>query len=524
MKEGFKTINSFDFEAETYSKFLSEIGESIDIDFSHYKKSIIEEAIKKRIKSFEFESNIDYFNYLKSNKDEIKRFLENITVNYSYFFRNKEIFDLIANYIKKTYNRKNLKVWSCPCASGEEPYSLAILIEKIKEKGSSIANYQVIGSDISNNAITRAKKGIYDIYSLEETSERNMEKYFRKISNSPEKYIIIDSIKENVDFIQEDIIKNHKKNIKYDIIFCRNFFIYLNQKSRKDLLKRLACHLKTHGILVLGRTEKIGKNNSIFESIDLKNRIYCKRPNDRKKIISSAFLSKRKQKKETQEESLNSKTSSQSKIEIDKKIENEFIKRQSKRKSLQSNQVNTKNEFIEKSNEKENNEKNEIKKIKPIKRKSFPEKEETYYQRVNEDIIESHLSNINLRKNKLINKEEKMNYNLQYKPMKEVKRQLEIERYKIIREKVKYKKKKIMFERQKLDFERKMKDFEKILMKIEKDKRRLKHEKFKLAKERAQFNKIKKLFFEQNNLKSKKDENGKRIKKSDPEKTKICDQ
>jgi chemotaxis protein methyltransferase CheR len=101
---------------------------------------------------------------------EIERFLDNFTINYSYFFRNYEIFKRIGELLEKYQLTKNslIKVWSCPCANGEEPYSLGILFEELKAENSDFPEYKIVASDINSQAIKKAKKGIYGKHALHE--------------------------------------------------------------------------------------------------------------------------------------------------------------------------------------------------------------------------------------------------------------------------------------------------------------------------------------------------------------------
>jgi len=223
-------------------------------------------------------SEEQYYNYLKLNPEEVDAFLDNFTVNYSYFFRNYEIFTIIQEYIDKYHLTKNktIKIWSCPCANGEEPYSLAMLFEELKMKRSNFPEYKIVASDINTQAIDNAKNGIYGTHALHETPNYYREKYFTQISTDPPKYQISKEIRSRVEFICEDITICHKKSQKYDIILCRNFIIYINILSREKLIRNLKTYLNDGGILVMGKTETIDEKKT-FKLIDPVNHFYIKK-------------------------------------------------------------------------------------------------------------------------------------------------------------------------------------------------------------------------------------------------------
>ncbi|MCK4287043.1 MAG: protein-glutamate O-methyltransferase CheR, partial [Candidatus Lokiarchaeota archaeon] len=210
--------------------------------------------------------NIDeYINYIQENPIEVDLFLDKFTINYTYFFRNLNVFENFEKFIKiyvKNHKKNILKIWSAPCATGEEPYSIAMLLEKVKKETKNFPDYVVVASDIDKNALKIARAGVYGDYSIHELPNYYYISYFKK-KNTPlgPKYSVAEEIKKKVAFVEEDIIRGHRKNIKYDVIFCRNFFIYMNKPSQEKLLRMLERQLIEGGILILGKTEMIMKTN-----------------------------------------------------------------------------------------------------------------------------------------------------------------------------------------------------------------------------------------------------------------------
>ncbi|MBD3227467.1 MAG: hypothetical protein GF329_04690, partial [Candidatus Lokiarchaeota archaeon] len=250
------------------------------IKFEYYNRDFLLKRIKYRMISLDIESLDNYINYLKKNKKENRRFMEDFTIKYTYFFRNYEIYNRLEKYIENLQMKKKdiLFIWSCACATGEEPYSIAMFLDRCNKNIINFPKYKIIASDINENAIEKAKMGEYSEYSLHETPSIYKEIYFTRTAKTPSgfKYRIKDEIIDKVEFICEDNTLGHGKNYIYDIIFCRNLLLYINKESRKRVLNILNSKLKRNGLLVLGKTEKIEKIDPHFKPLDSTNRFYIK--------------------------------------------------------------------------------------------------------------------------------------------------------------------------------------------------------------------------------------------------------
>ena len=168
-----KKIEYNEIDGNVFDLLVDRLKIVTGIKFEYYVKSFLEKRINSRINSLNLDTAKEYLNYLESNPKEIHNFLDKFTINYSHFFRNYEIFEKLKEYMLKHLfgKRKNIRVWSCPCASGEEPYSIAMLFEQLKRNNSKFLNYEIVASDIDKNAIQAAKTGIYKEYSMHEISE-----------------------------------------------------------------------------------------------------------------------------------------------------------------------------------------------------------------------------------------------------------------------------------------------------------------------------------------------------------------
>ncbi|MFX1420490.1 MAG: CheR family methyltransferase [Promethearchaeota archaeon] len=258
---------------------IEELKSATGMKFEHYQRKFLEKRIDFRMKNLNLNYYQDYIKYIRENPIEIDLFLDKFTINYTYFFRNSNIFKNFENYLKVYVNFINrpIHIWSAPCATGDEPYTIAMILDQMKKKDKTFPDFKIVASDIDPVALKVAKKGIYGEYAVHETPEIYLQNYFsKKDTETGSKFILHKEIKDRVKFIQEDIIKGHDTNLKYDVIFCRNFFIYINQFAREKLLRILESRLFDGGLLILGGSETLPLKNCNFKSVNMRDRFYIK--------------------------------------------------------------------------------------------------------------------------------------------------------------------------------------------------------------------------------------------------------
>jgi len=276
---------------------LSEkLSHDLGISFSCYRRNFFERRINSRMFRLGMENLNDYYNYIISNPSEIDDFLDGFTINYSSFFRNIEVFQKLNQILiscvnnsktlfkdisrlsvyNKIRQRKQLNIWSCPCATGEEPYSIAMLLDQLNKNFKLFPDYEIFASDIDKNALQVAKEGIFKQESLSELKKVYKE-YFKEFGHYfKPKYVINENLKNKIHFIEEDITKGHSLANKYDIIFCRYLFIYISRSYRENLVKVLENHLASGGLLILGKTESLFYSQTKLKLLDKDTRLYVK--------------------------------------------------------------------------------------------------------------------------------------------------------------------------------------------------------------------------------------------------------
>lgn len=249
---------------------------------SSFKDNYLKRRIYLRAVALKYQNLEDYFQYLKSNKEEVRAFEDLVTINLSYFFRNEETYNILREKIlPEIFYRKSkkgevfLKILCIGCAGGEEVYSLGILLQEYFPKDILFIKPYILGIDYDYNSIVQARIGVYDMQKLIYVSEEILNKYFDKIENG--KFVISQKIKKMVVFRHEDVFKSDIKKY-WDIIFCRNMLIYLSSEAQEELLKKIHRICIEDGYLVLGKSETLtGVSRKLFSPIFIKERIYKKR-------------------------------------------------------------------------------------------------------------------------------------------------------------------------------------------------------------------------------------------------------
>jgi len=264
-------------EEKAFDLLKEKIFNERGLDVNQYKENYLKRRIAVRMRALQINSYQDYIYFLDNNKDEYNLLFDKLTINVTQFFRDPEMFVAFENEVLPQLfsNGKNdLKIWSAGCSSGEEPYSIAISIEESKEKfGFGKVNYEIIATDIDNDALFQANEGIYNLKAIENIAELRKNKYFIKKDN---KYLIIDKIKNHVKFIRHNLMDDFKNDF-FDIVFCRNVIIYFIKDLQKKVLQSFYDSLKEDGFLILGKTETMLLSfRDKFKCFNLRERIFKK--------------------------------------------------------------------------------------------------------------------------------------------------------------------------------------------------------------------------------------------------------
>ena len=249
------------------------------VDFTYYKQTTINRRIKRRMVLLKAETVDDYLNYLQKNPTEIKSLYQDILINVTGFFRDPATIEALKEkvfpkIIKSKKTDQPIRIWVPGCSTGEEAYSIAIsLLEFLGEIESKI-RIQIFATDISENAIDKARAGIYSENAVSEIAPDRLSRFFVKEDNNG--FRINNSIREMCVFAKQDITRDPPFS-SLDLISCRNVMIYLGPVLQQKIFPIFHYALNPNGFLMLGSSESVSSHLDLFESIDKKNNIFSRK-------------------------------------------------------------------------------------------------------------------------------------------------------------------------------------------------------------------------------------------------------
>ncbi len=248
-----------------------------------YRRQTIFKHVSERLESMRMSVD-EYTKLCHWDEHECRELIKKVSIKVSHFFRNPVVFEILAQSVVPSLleNVKDeLRVWSAGCAAGQEPYSLAILInEAISRNNHSDIMALIFATDLDTKILAEAQKGVYNRNNLQDTKLRIVDEYFT-VKN--ELFVISDDIKNMVHFSVDNIMSNlHASPAEsiyggFHLILCRNVIIYFAPEIQNAIQKKLTAALNKGGFLILGSSETLSEElRSSFKVIDFRNRIYQK--------------------------------------------------------------------------------------------------------------------------------------------------------------------------------------------------------------------------------------------------------
>ncbi len=251
-----------DSDFELYRKLIYD---ESGIHFSATNRSILESRLRERLRDKKLQSLQEYYSILLRDKEELKLLLDSVTTNLTRFFRNQAHFDAIQHYVipellKLRQNERKVRFWSAGCSTGEEPYTIAMLLKELLPAGWT---FEIIASDISLKSLMVGKEGFYNDQRILGIPEPYLAKYFDK---RPAGYQIKDEIKKTIRFDYHNL-KNDSGQRNLDVVFCRNVLIYFDEIAQKAAIERFWDALGPKSFLFIGHSESLFGMNTKFEFV-----------------------------------------------------------------------------------------------------------------------------------------------------------------------------------------------------------------------------------------------------------------
>ncbi|HPN29325.1 MAG TPA: CheR family methyltransferase [bacterium] len=234
------------------------------ICISEEKKEMLKSRIQKRLKELNLKSYVEYKKIINTHKDEITNFINAVSTNKTDFFREIKHFDFMEQSLKnKIDNMNECYIWSSACSSGEEPYSIAMILNEIRQTKKSIET-KILATDIDTNVLLKAHKGVYSREQIQDIPKHFLLKNFSKEDDF---YIIKDELKNIIRFKHLNLIEPFPFNKKFDFIFCRNAMIYFDTKTQQALVDKFYEMIKPGGYLFIGHSESLTRLKIKFKYV-----------------------------------------------------------------------------------------------------------------------------------------------------------------------------------------------------------------------------------------------------------------
>lgn len=263
-----------DISDAIYQQIATILLEQQQFDLSGYKDMCIKRRIATQIRAIRCEDPSSYIKLLEANQEEQATLLAVLSIHVSQFFRNPTMFDALEDKILPEllqscrYSGTKVSVWCVGCANGEEPYSVALLGQKLQRVNN---RFTIIGSDLSPNAVARAESGIYSPARLTNLPGEMLHQFFTPAGKN---YQLEQKVRKQVQFFQHDILTDAVYE-QVDLVLCRNLLIYFSREQQLQVIEKLATALRPNGYLVLGRAETLAPScRDIFNCVDPAERIY----------------------------------------------------------------------------------------------------------------------------------------------------------------------------------------------------------------------------------------------------------
>ncbi len=266
-------------DTETIMRILRILKKETGHDFSQYKKNTINRRIERRMSVHQIQEKGEYANFLGKSSEEVKLLFKDLLIEVTRFFRDPEAFQALKEKLKESFlalkgDDKLFRVWVPGCSTGEEAYTMAMVIQEAMDETERHLTVQVFGTDIDESAINTARAGEYPASIAVDIDPKRLERFFIR---SEDKLKIRKEVREMVVFAPQDVTRD-PPFIRLDLISCRNLLIYFESSLQRKVLETFNFALVPNGILFLGPSESVGGFIQEYTIVDSKWKIYQRIP------------------------------------------------------------------------------------------------------------------------------------------------------------------------------------------------------------------------------------------------------
>lgn len=258
-----------------YEAVTEYIEDEIGFATSHYNDSYLKRRLSSRMRRTGVDGYDEYYDVLEGNDDEAQALLDSLSINVTGFFRNPDVWEGIRGVLRDlSADNAAVHVWSAACADGREPYSLAMLA--MDDPRVDADKFHFYGTDINDESLQTAQYGEYSSSRTVDIEEQlsYLSNFHTYVERSGDTFRMREAVRQKVTFAKHDLINDESKS-GFDLVVCRNLFIYIDNEYKRPILRTIAESLKEGGYLVIGKAETIPPQlKSAFDVLDGRLRIY----------------------------------------------------------------------------------------------------------------------------------------------------------------------------------------------------------------------------------------------------------
>jgi two-component system CheB/CheR fusion protein len=260
-------------------ELLQFIRDSRGFDFTGYKRTSISRRIRKRMQDVGIADFVDYRDLLESSAEEFRYLFNTILINVTAFFRDTETWnylqrEIVTELLSGIDPTQDIRVWSAGCSTGEEAYSLAIVLAEALGIDECARRVKIYGTDVDEEALREARSGVYPAKALEPLSDELRTKYFESTGG---RYTFRSDLRRRVIFGRHDITRDAPIS-RLDLLLCRNTLMYFNVEAQSQIVDRFHFAIRENGYLLLGKAEMLLAEGNRFEIVSMRQRTFRRRP------------------------------------------------------------------------------------------------------------------------------------------------------------------------------------------------------------------------------------------------------
>jgi two-component system CheB/CheR fusion protein len=263
--------------AREFEALLEYLKHNRGFDFTGYKRSSLQRRVGKRMQQLKVEQCSDYLDYLEVHPEEFSQLFNIILINVTAFFRDAAAWDflsreVIPQIVAAKGKNDAIRVWSAGCASGEEAYTLAMVLAETLGAGDFRRRVKIYATDVDEEALAQARLASYSAAAVRPISPELRDKYFEQVRD---RYVFRSDLRRTVIFGRHDLLQDAPIS-RLDLLVCRNTLMYFNAEAQSRILARLHFALSKHGFIFLGKAEMLLTHANLFTPLSLKHRIFTK--------------------------------------------------------------------------------------------------------------------------------------------------------------------------------------------------------------------------------------------------------